>query len=303
MQLATGASRERTPLQRAVGALVTALLASAAILCALLAFVRLREGYGWVDAIVSAATLAVAALPEEFPGRPHGVPRRRRLPSRAAQGAREPRRRRREHRPRLGHLLRQDGDDHRRPAAPRAGRARERQRLRGRPRGWLPPRRDSRPAIRSIARSSRPPATRATRAPLATFPFTEDRRRETVVVRERRRHRRSTRRERPRRCSRCAANEIAPAWSDRVGELASGGHKVIACASRRARASIRAANPTATSCSAGSIAIADPVRAEVPDAVEWCRANGVRVIMVTGDHPNDGARGRERDGPVRRRRS
>ena len=43
------------------------LLAAAAVLCVILAVVRLRQGYGWVDALVSAVTLAVAALPEEFP--------------------------------------------------------------------------------------------------------------------------------------------------------------------------------------------------------------------------------------------
>jgi Ca2+-transporting ATPase len=32
-----------------------------------LALVRVGQGHGWLDAIVSAATLAVAALPEEFP--------------------------------------------------------------------------------------------------------------------------------------------------------------------------------------------------------------------------------------------
>ncbi len=57
----------RTPLQAAIANLVSLLLAGAAALCAILAFVRLRQGHGWLDAIVSAATLAVAALPEEFP--------------------------------------------------------------------------------------------------------------------------------------------------------------------------------------------------------------------------------------------
>ena len=36
---------------------------------------------------------------------------------------------------------------------------------------------------------------------------------------------------------------------------------------------------------AGLVAVRDPVRAGVPRAVAACRAAGVRVIMVTGDHP------------------
>ena len=36
-------------------------------MCAVLAAVRLWQGHGWIDALLSAVTLAVAALPEEFP--------------------------------------------------------------------------------------------------------------------------------------------------------------------------------------------------------------------------------------------
>jgi calcium-translocating P-type ATPase len=35
----------------------------------------------------------------------------------------------------------------------------------------------------------------------------------------------------------------------------------------------------------GFVGISDPIRATVPDAVRRCQAAGVRVVMITGDHP------------------
>lgn len=64
---AVSGTRARTPLQTAVAGLVSVLVAAAAVMCLVLAFVRVRQGFGWMDAVVSALTLAVAAIPEEFP--------------------------------------------------------------------------------------------------------------------------------------------------------------------------------------------------------------------------------------------
>src|SRR5690606_6915859 len=67
VRLAVQGSHARTPLQLAIARLVATLLVAAVVMCLLLAAIRLYQGHGIVDALLSAVTLAVAALPEEFP--------------------------------------------------------------------------------------------------------------------------------------------------------------------------------------------------------------------------------------------
>lgn len=38
-------------------------------------------------------------------------------------------------------------------------------------------------------------------------------------------------------------------------------------------------------CFVGMMSLIDPPRLNVPDAVAKCRTAGIKVIMVTGDHP------------------
>ncbi|WP_240787002.1 hypothetical protein [Ramlibacter rhizophilus] len=45
-----------TPLQQAIGRLVVVLLGASVALCITLAAVRMRQGHGWIGALVSAAT-------------------------------------------------------------------------------------------------------------------------------------------------------------------------------------------------------------------------------------------------------
>jgi Ca2+-transporting ATPase len=283
VQLATGGTRERTPLQRAVAGLVTVLLVSAVLLCVLLAIVRLREGFGWVDAIVSAATLAVAALPEEFPVvltvflgvGVYRLARRKALVNRSVAvenvgrvscicsdktGTIT------EGRLRVARVVPANGHDELTTLAMAAAAARLE---------------TGDPLDRAIleAAGERDPIDDV----LATFPFTEDRRRETVVMRGATGVVAYTKGAPETVLAMCGERD-AIAWKDRVGELAAGGHKVIACASRPL-AEYSGGEPDRDFELGGLIAIADPVRAEVPTAMTWCREAGIRVIMLTGDHP------------------
>jgi Ca2+-transporting ATPase len=55
-----------TPLQRALARLVTVLAAGAAVFCAAVMAAELARGRGWGDAVIAGVSLAIAAIPEEF---------------------------------------------------------------------------------------------------------------------------------------------------------------------------------------------------------------------------------------------
>ena len=116
-------THEVTPLQAAIGRLVKILIGAALLLCLALGAMRLYQGYGWLDALISAVTLATAAIPEEFSvvftfflG--VGVYRMA-----TASGPGPACGHRREHRQGHVYLLGQDRDDHRRAPAARTPRA------------------------------------------------------------------------------------------------------------------------------------------------------------------------------------
>ena len=77
-------------------------------------------------------------------------------------------------------------------------------------------------------------------------------------------------------------------------DLASRGLRVLACAWKPLVADAAADEENLTLC--GLIALEDPLRPDVREAVGRCYTAGLRVIMVTGDHPATGlALGREAD--------
>jgi Ca2+-transporting ATPase len=277
----------RTPLQRAIANLVTTLLAGAGVLCLVLATIRFRQGHGVVDALLSAVTLAVAALPEEFPivftfllgvgifrlAKRHALVRRAVVVENVGRvtcictdktGTLT------EGRIRVGHCVPADGVSERELARIAS----------------LASRSDSGDPL-DQAILDLPRGTGADLERLATYPFTEARRRETAVFRAPTGGALVATKGAPETV--LAVCRLSPAeherWAARVRELAEAGHKVIACAWQEGTgASWPDGEPLADYSLAGLLACEDPVRDGVVEAVERATEAGIHVIMITGDH-------------------
>jgi P-type Ca2+ transporter type 2C len=283
-------THDRTPLQAAIQNLVTVLLGAASVICVILAVVRIFQGHGWLDALLSAVTLAAAAIPEEFPVvftfflgvGVYRLARRQALVRRAVAvenigritaicsdktGTIT------EGRLRLTHLVPAEGIG-------------EQELLYL---GALASRSDSGdPIDEAIARRAAAAALEVGGETLARFPFTEGRRRETAIVR--------------------LSNGVTVAvtkgaaetiltmsvltsgdretWEKRIVRLAEDGHKVIASASQSVDAvTATGEEPEHGYRIVGLLAFEDPVRDGVAQAIDFCRDAGIHPIMVTGDHP------------------
>lgn len=280
---ARATSIARTPLQLAVAELVRVLLVVTVLICGVLAAVRVRQGFGLVDGLVSAVTLAVAALPEEFPivltfflgmgvyrlAKHHALVRRAvvvenigRVTTICSD--------------KTGTLT--EGRFVVSHAMPASG-VEESELLRMAAlasRGETGDPLDA--AILSVA-----PATRWER--VADFPFTEDRKRESGVAREARGYICATKGAPETILALC---DIEPAertrWQIEVDDYAAAGHKVIACASRQLESNWAGGEPVQGFQLAGILACEDPLRPGTFDAVARCREDGIHVIMITGDH-------------------
>jgi P-type Ca2+ transporter type 2C len=71
-------------------------------------------------------------------------------------------------------------------------------------------------------------------------------------------------------------------WLKRIGEFGRHGLRVIACAAKET--ADEDASPYEGLVFVGLIGLADPPRADVPQAIRDCQTAGIRVIMATGDH-------------------
>jgi len=280
-------SHARTPLQSAIAQLVSVLVVAAAVLCIALAFIRWQQGHGLVDAVLSAITLAVAALPEEFPivftfflgVGVYRLARRRALVRRAVvvenigrvttictdkTGTLT------EGRLHLAHTLPEPGIDEARLLWTAAAAS--------------PPDSQDPLDLAILAVTTAAPAER-----IAAFPFTEDRKRETAIVRREAGGRLvAVLKGAPETVfSMTTLDRDAGAdWLSRVEAFAATSHKVIACAWRELDDDQwSGGEPDRGYRFAGLLAFEDPVRDGVADAVHACLEAGIHVIMVTGDHP------------------
>jgi len=279
---------ERTPLQSAIANLVGVLLIAATILCLVLAWVRLRQGFGIVDALLSAVTLAVAALPEEFPVvftfflgvGVYRLAQRRALVRRAVVV---------ENIGRVSCICSDktgtitEGELHLTHRYPSQG-VSETQLLAV---AAMASRKETGdPLDLAIFRTA--PTVASSPSPLATFPFTEDRKRETAVWRNADGALLAATKGAPETVfAMCALTENeCTQWEAQVNELAETGHKVIACAQREISESAWAGGePDREFDFIGLLAFEDPVRQGVSEAIQNCQQGGIHIVMVTGDHP------------------
>lgn len=278
----------RTPMQSAIARLVSVLLAAAALMCLVLALVRWIQGFGLLDAVVSAMTLAVAALPEEFPVvftfflgvGVYRLARRRALVRRAVAVEN------------IGRVTAICADKtgtltlgrltltHTYPAPPcSAAQLLETARLASRAESGDP-------LDLAIIAAAGDRASDNRR--LATFPFTEDRKKETSIFRSSDGRVFAVTKGAPetllRQCD--LSDDEQTRLLEIADRLADEGHKVIACARRGLEEpGEHDREPSTDFDYAGLIALEDPVREGVVDAVAFCRRAGIHVIMITGDHP------------------
>lgn len=283
---ATRGAQARTPLQGAVASLVTVLVVAAALLCLVLAWVRWQQGHGLLDALLSAVTLAVAALPEEFPVvltfflgvGVYRLARRQALVRRAVVVEN------------IGRVSCICSD---KTGTITEGRLQLTHRF---PVEGV----DSERLLQLAATASRPETgdpmdvallealgTSPAWPVIANFPFTEDRKRETGIRRENGQLLAVVKGAPEVVFGMCV---LTPAdrtkWQVQLEELAGSGHKVIACAWRELAAhDWPGGEPDRDFHLAGLLAFEDPVRVDVPEALQACRAARIHVIMVTGDHP------------------
>lgn len=280
--------QDKTPLQAAIMNLVMTLLFVSLIFCGILALVRFSQGFGIVDALLSAATLAVAALPDEFPMvftfflgvGVYRLAKKHALVRRAVSV---------ENIGRITHICTDktgtitEGRFRIAEYVPTAA-ITQKDLLYV---ATLAARAESYDPLDSAILDAEGGHLLTNEIRLQVYPFTEERKRETAFIEL--------------SDSILVATKGAPEtifmisdlteaesnqWRSRIDELAQQGYKIIACA----RIFLKERNgkflePEKGYEFLGLIAFSDPPRKEVFEAVRVCQKDKIHVLMITGDHP------------------
>ena len=282
---AVARTHTRTPLQVGVSRVVAGALVAAVVFCVALGVILRVQGHSVVESLVGALTLAVAALPEEFPVvltffmgvGVYRLAHRQALVRRAVAVEN------------IGRVTAICSDKtgtltegklsltHRLPA----------------------PGTDESDLVDLAAAASHPDSgdpldealsaaggLRHGAAPIASYPFTEARRRETIVYDHDDGARFAAMKGAPETVLGLCSSTSFDAWRERIESYAQTGHKVIAVASRVLSADEPAdVEPMDGYTFRGLLAFEDPVREGVREAVVACKEAGIDVLMITGDHP------------------
>ena len=282
-------SKDKTPLQQSINNLVFNLILFASGICVFLALVRLFQGFGLIDALLSAVTLAVAALPDEFPvvftiflG--VGVYRlaiKKALVRRAVSVEN------------LGRVTVicsdktgtiTEGTFTIAQSIPVEGMSKEKLLYLA----SLASREESFDLLDVTIMNEANKQPQISGSRIHTFPFTEGRKRETSVIADEEGQWLVVTKGAPETILALSTlnNAEQEYWQKKIAELAAYSYKVIACATIKMDKMEHIVEPEKAYEWSGLIAFADPVRAGVKEAVAQCLAANIHVLMITGDHPD-----------------
>ncbi len=280
--------QHRTPLQKAIDKLVFMLIIAATIFCIILAGARFYQGYGIIDALLTAAILAVAALPDEFPlvftiflgVGVYRLAKKKALVRRAVSVEN------------IGRITCICSDKTGTitegyfklvqwfPTAPFTDRdllhiAR------------LASRNESGDLLDLAIIEETKQQKITTEKAIATFPFTEDRKRETALVSINTSRILAVTKGAPELI--LSISNISAAVKEiilkQIATLAATGYKILACAQSHIEKTTELAEPKNNYQFVGLLAFSDPPRKDAIEAVRHCRESKIHVLMITGDHP------------------
>lgn len=280
--------QHRTPLQKAIAHLVFSLIIIATVICIILAVARYYQGFGIIDALLSAVILAVAALPDEFPVvftiflgiGIYRLAKKKALVRRAVSVEN------------IGRITCICSD--------KTGTITE-----GcfRLVDYAPSekftsddllftalsasRKDSGDLLDLAIIEAAEQKKIISQKPIATFPFTEDRKRETSIIRLNNNQIMAVTKGAPETIF--SISTISPVakknYLDQIAKFAKAGYKILACAQCLIDQANTVIEPKHDYQFIGLLAFSDPPRKEAIEAVRQCQESKIHVLMITGDHP------------------